>query len=115
MSVPETTVHEYYSLIFRKNNIRRTGQSFYVLPIPQTACKQIFPDYYFRVRLFPRYMRHYLRTFLSADRIRHSLFYDDTFFKAIHIFLSSLLRITEFIANSFYFLTKDICIQLGHT
>ena len=71
MSVPKTTVHEYCSLIFRENDIRRTRQSLYILPIPQTAREEIFPDCYFGFRLFSRYMGHYLRTFLFADRIRH--------------------------------------------
>ncbi len=40
----KTTIHEYYSFVLLKNDIRSSRQPFYIFSISQTLSKQIFSD-----------------------------------------------------------------------
>ena len=52
MSMPKTTVDEYYGFVFWQNDIRLSRQFAVVLSVPEAARKQILPDQFFRFGIF---------------------------------------------------------------
>ena len=58
MPMPKTSIDKNHSLIFSKDNIRRSRQPFVVDTITQSPREKILPHNHLRLRIFPLYGRH---------------------------------------------------------
>jgi hypothetical protein len=72
MFVPQATVYEHHRPVFRKDEIRATGQISNVKPIPITLGEQSLADYAFRLRVFPADARHAVAALLGCEYIGHN-------------------------------------------
>ena len=56
--MPETAADVYYGFIFRQNNIRLTGQAFYVQSVSESVFMQKRANPHFRDCIFAFYASH---------------------------------------------------------
>ena len=73
MPVPETTMDEYDSLVFREHDIRMPRKPFVILPVSKSFRKKVLPDNNFRFRVPAMDTRHVQASLFRCQGVHLSL------------------------------------------